>query len=200
MQGVRARERERQTDRQKKKKKERQTDSQTDREENLHKFALCSRGFNANDDKCDDDDDDDHDDDDHDHDDHNDGGGGCDDVSSDGDNAGGYIDGGARVVFRSHTPACSQFGLPAFSSLFGVGGRLVARAGEIEIRLDTQTAMKQQMSTVLQGKAEGKRDRGRPPSSLARGITNTIIKKLIEVVRISQDRERWSCGDMICSG
>ena len=47
------------------------------------------------------------------------------------------------------------------------------------------------MSTVLQGKVEGKRNRGRPPASLARNITNISGKKLQEVVRLSQDREGW---------
>ena len=47
------------------------------------------------------------------------------------------------------------------------------------------------MSTVLQGKVEGKRNRGRPPASLASNITKTSGKKLQEVVRLSQDRECW---------
>ena len=45
------------------------------------------------------------------------------------------------------------------------------------------------MSTVLQGKVEGKRNRGRPSASLATNITNISGKKLQEVVRLSQDRE-----------
>ena len=47
------------------------------------------------------------------------------------------------------------------------------------------------MSAVLQGKVEGKRNRGRPPASLARNITNISGKKLQEVVRLSKDRESW---------
>ena len=47
------------------------------------------------------------------------------------------------------------------------------------------------MSTVLQGKVEGKRRRGRPPTSLANNIVDISGKKLQEVVRLSRDRECW---------
>ncbi|GFS08832.1 hypothetical protein ElyMa_006605300 [Elysia marginata] len=45
------------------------------------------------------------------------------------------------------------------------------------------------MSTVPQGKVEGKRDRGRPPSSLARNTTDISGKKLWKVVRLSRDQD-----------
>ena len=48
------------------------------------------------------------------------------------------------------------------------------------------------MTTVLLGKVEGKRNRGRPSASLATNITKSGGKKLQEVVRLSQDKECWS--------
>ena len=47
------------------------------------------------------------------------------------------------------------------------------------------------MTTVLQGKVNGKRNRGRPPASLVINITYISGKKLQEVTSLSQDRECW---------
>ena len=47
------------------------------------------------------------------------------------------------------------------------------------------------MSTILQGKVEGKRNRGRPPTTLVSNITNTSGKKLQDLIRIGHDRESW---------
>ena len=47
------------------------------------------------------------------------------------------------------------------------------------------------MSTVLQGEVRGKRNRGRPPVSFVRNIRSISGKKLLEVIRLSQDKERW---------
>ena len=47
------------------------------------------------------------------------------------------------------------------------------------------------MTTVLQGKVNGKRNKGRPPASLVKNITYISGKKLQEVTRLSQDRGCW---------
>ena len=48
------------------------------------------------------------------------------------------------------------------------------------------------MTTILlQGKVNGKRNRGRPPASLVKNITYISGKKLHEVTKLSQDRECW---------
>ena len=47
------------------------------------------------------------------------------------------------------------------------------------------------MSTVFQGKLEGKRKRGRPAASLIGNITATSGVRIDEVVHQSQDREEW---------
>ena len=47
------------------------------------------------------------------------------------------------------------------------------------------------MTTVLHGKVNGKRNKGRPPASLVKNITYISGKKLQEVTRLSQDRECW---------
>ena len=47
------------------------------------------------------------------------------------------------------------------------------------------------MTTALQGKVEGERNRGRPPALLARNITEISGKNLQEVARLSNDRYCW---------
>ena len=47
------------------------------------------------------------------------------------------------------------------------------------------------MTTVLQGKVKGKRNRGRPPASRVKNITYISGKRLQEVTRLSQDLESW---------
>ena len=47
------------------------------------------------------------------------------------------------------------------------------------------------MTTVLQGKIEAKRNRGRPPISYMINITETSGLSLSEVVHMSRDRQQW---------
>ena len=47
------------------------------------------------------------------------------------------------------------------------------------------------MTTVLQGKVNGKRNRGRPPVSLVKNIIYISGTKLQEVTRLSQVRDCW---------
>ena len=47
------------------------------------------------------------------------------------------------------------------------------------------------MTTFLQGKVNGKRNRGQPPAALVKSITFISGKKFQAVTRSSQDRECW---------
>ena len=47
------------------------------------------------------------------------------------------------------------------------------------------------MTTVLQGKIEAKRNRGRPPISYMTNITETSGLSLSEVVHMSRNRQQW---------
>ena len=47
------------------------------------------------------------------------------------------------------------------------------------------------MATVLQGRIEGRRNRGRPPTSLMNNITASSGLSLSDVVHRSRDRQDW---------
>ena len=50
------------------------------------------------------------------------------------------------------------------------------------------------MSTVLQGKVEGKRNRGRPPTTYIDNIKKDSGLSLSQIVRRSDDRDDWRSG------
>ena len=56
----------------------------------------------------------------------------------------------------------------------------------------TETQKQYLMRTVLQGKVEAKRSRGRPPISYMTNITESSGLSLSEVVHMSRDRQQWS--------
>ena len=61
---------------------------------------------------------------------------------------------------------------------------------------NTQTNL---MTTVLQGKVEGRRKRGRPPTSYIANITEISgLGGLHEIVELSRDRERWRALLALC--
>ena len=45
--------------------------------------------------------------------------------------------------------------------------------------------------TIITGKVNGKRKRGRPPTSWLKDIKSSTGMTLLEAVRIAEDRERW---------